>query len=245
MSERRNTISLSRNIKAISNNSICGSGSSISDYIKDPGSAITHFIGFIAALISLPFLIIHYIRRGADMISLLSVIIFAFSMMLLYAASTLYHTLVLPRDKELIFKKVDHLMIFILICGSYTPVCLTILRDKGGIPLLILVWSIAILGMIFKLFWVTCPKWLSSIIYVSMGWLCLLAFPQILSEMDFRGFLFLLIGGIAYTVGGIIYAMKFKKLNEISPYFGSHEIFHVFVLVGNALHFVSIFEYLL
>ncbi len=212
--------------------------------IKDPISALTHFMGFIAAFTSGFFMIDHYIDRGADAISIASVVIFILSMMLLYAASTTYHTVVLSPKMDLLFKKIDHLMIFVLIAGSYTPICLTVLRDHGGILLLALVWGVAILGMVFKLFWVTCPKWLSSVIYVCMGWLCVFAFPQILEHMEFPGFLFLLSGGIVYTIGGVIYAMKFKKLNEISPYFGSHEIFHIFVLIGNALHMVTIYKYL-
>ncbi len=211
--------------------------------IKNPISALTHFIGLVAALTSGFFIVDHYLDRCADTISIFSVIVFVLSMALLYLASTTYHTFVLPEKKDIILKKFDHLMIFILIAGSYTPVCLTVLRDNGGIFLLSLVWIVAILGMIFKLFWVTCPKWVSSVIYVCMGWLCVLAFPQILSSMDRNGFLFLLSGGIAYTIGGIIYAMKFKKLNTISPYFGSHEIFHIFVLIGNALQFITIYKY--
>ncbi len=212
--------------------------------IKDPISALTHFIGFVAAFTSGFFVVDHYIARKADGISIASAIVFVISMMLLYAASTTYHAAVLPKKWDLVLKKLDHLMIFVLIAGSYTPICLTILRDSGGILLLALVWGVAILGMLFKLFWVTCPKWLSSIIYVCMGWLCVLAFPQILARMHFHGFLFLLSGGIVYTVGSVIYAMKFKKLNEISPYFGSHEIFHIFVLIGNALQFITIYKYL-
>ncbi len=212
--------------------------------IKDPISALTHFMGFVAAFTSGFFMVDHYIDHGADGVSITSAIIFIISMLLLYAASTTYHTAVLPFKMELILKKIDHLMIFVLIAGSYTPICLTILRDSGGKILLAAVWGVALLGMVFKLFWVTCPKWLSSVIYVCMGWLCVFAFPQILTRMDFHGFLFLLSGGIVYTVGSVIYAMKFKRLNEISPYFGSHEIFHIFVLLGNALQFVTIYKYL-
>ncbi len=213
--------------------------------VKDPISALTHFMGFIAAFTSGFFLIDHFRERGADGLSIFSAIVFILGMMLLYAASTTYHTLVLPRKKELIFKKFDHLMIFVLIASSYTPICLTILRDHGGILLLSLVWGFALLGMVFKLFWVTCPKWVSSVIYVAMGWLCIFALPEILTHMEFAGFMFLLAGGIVYTVGSVIYAMKLKAFNSLSRYFGSHELFHIFVLVGNALQFVTIYKYLI
>lgn len=213
--------------------------------VKDPISALTHFMGFVAAFTSGFFLIDHFKDKGADTLSIFSAIIFVAGMMLLYAASTTYHTLILPRNKELIFKKIDHLMIFVLIAGTYTPICLTILRNHGGILLLSCVWGIALVGMLFKLFWVTCPRWVSSIIYVSMGWVCIFALPEILANMEFDGFLFLLTGGIIYTIGSVIYALKLKKLNSLSLYFGSHELFHIFVLVGNALQFVTIYKYLI
>lgn len=142
-----------------------------------------------------------------------------------------------------ILKKLDHCMIFVLIAGSYTPICLIVLHDRTGLMLLALVWSIAILGIIFKLCWVTCPKWVSSVLYIAMGWVCVLAFTQILNSLPAAAFNWLLAGGIIYTVGGIIYALKLPIFNAHHKYFGSHEIFHLFVMAGSICHFIMMFEY--
>ena len=212
--------------------------------VRDPGSALTHFIGAIAAIVAAPFLICHMAAKGADALGILGACIFVLSMILLYSASTTYHTVVVSKETEKIFKRIDHMMIFVLIAGTYTPICLTVLRDSCGYLLLVGVWGIAVIGMIFKFFWVTCPKWLSSVIYISMGWLCIFALPEILQSMGTEGFLFLLAGGIVYTVGGVLYALKLEPFNGRHPYFGSHEIFHVCVMAGNLLQFITIYNYL-
>ncbi len=214
----------------------------VSVRIKDPGSALTHFIGIIASVTAAPFILRHYAEQGADAEAVWSVSVFLFGMLLLYTASTAYHTF-LPQSfsRQLWLKRFDHMMIFILIAASYTPLCLTVLRSGCGPMLLAFVWALALAGMLFKLFWVCCPKWVSSVIYVVMGWLCVLAFPELYHTLSHSAFLFLLWGGIVYTIGGVIYAMKFRWLNNVSPYFGSHEIFHLFVLAGNALQFIAIY----
>lgn len=213
--------------------------------IKDPGSAMTHFIGAVSAAVAGFFLLNHFVRKGADGVDLVGALVFIVSMIALYTASTVYHSVVVEASVDKMFKKIDHMMIFILIAGTYTPICLTALRDSCGYYLLAAIWGVAALGMIFKYFWVTCPKWMSSVIYIGMGWLCILALPQIVAGMSLKGFLYLLAGGIVYTLGGVIYALKLKVFNEAHPHFGSHEIFHLFVMAGNALQFVAIYNYLL
>ncbi|MCR5732881.1 MAG: hemolysin III family protein, partial [Sphaerochaetaceae bacterium] len=182
-------------------------------YIKDPMSALTHFIGFVAALTATPFLIAKKLNQGYSGVSLLSFLIFSVSLMMLYLASTTYHTVDGKREDIILFKKLDHMMIFALIAGTYTPICLTVLRDSVGLPLLIAVWSVGIVGMLFKLFWVTCPKIVSSIMYIAMGWLCVFAFPAIFRVMSMYEIKYLLSGGIVYTIGGVIYALKSKSFN--------------------------------
>ena len=145
--------------------------------LKDPGSAITHFIGMMMAMFAATPLILRAMR-APDTVHVISLSIFIVSMILLYAASTTYHTFDLSERTNKILKKLDHCMIFVLIAGSYTPICLIVLHGRTGFMLLALVWSIAILGIIFKLCWVTCPKWVSSVLYIAMGWVCVLAaFP--------------------------------------------------------------------
>ena len=212
--------------------------------LKDPGSAITHFIGMMMAMFAATPLILRAMR-APDTVHVISLSIFIVSMILLYAASTTYHTFDLSERTNKILKKLDHCMIFVLIAGSYTPICLIVLHGRTGFMLLALVWSIAILGIIFKLCWVTCPKWVSSVLYIAMGWVCVLAFTQILNSLPAAAFNWLLAGGIIYTVGGIIYALKLPIFNMKHKDFGSHEIFHLFVMGGSICHFVVMYAFVL
>lgn len=208
--------------------------------IKDPGSAITHFIGMIlAAMASTPLLILAASQSDQNAVAALS--IFAMSMILLYGASTVYHTFNISEKVNKILRKIDHMMIFILIAGSYTPICAIALKDSIGYPLLALVWGTAIVGILIKMFWITCPKWFSSLIYISMGWLCVLAFAPLIRSLPAIAFAWLVAGGIIYTIGGIIYALKLPIFNSKHQYFGSHEIFHLFVMGGSLCHFVVMF----
>ncbi len=213
-------------------------------FIKDPGSAITHFIGMLMAIFAAIPLLIKAAHEPSKLY-VISLAIYAVSLILLYAASTTYHTFNLSEKKNTILKKIDHMMIFILIAGSYTPICLLVLQGRTGKILLGIVWFIAILGILIKAFWVFCPKWVSSILYIGMGWACVLAFTQILNDMSSAAFSWLLAGGIIYTIGGIIYALKVPIFNDKHKNFGSHEIFHLFVMGGSICHFVLMYAFLL
>lgn len=211
-------------------------------YVKDPGSAITHFIGMVMAIgASIPLLI--KASRQADPLYLISMSVYALSLILLYAASTTYHTFDRSERVNTILKKIDHMMISVLIAGSYTPICLLVLNKKTGIILLSIVWDIALIGILIKAFWVYCPKWVSSILYIGMGWTCVLAFTQIFHALSPAGFGWLLVGGIIYTVGGVIYALKLPVFNNRHKYFGSHEIFHLFVMGGSLCHYIVMYAY--
>ena len=211
-------------------------------HIKDPGSAITHFIGMVLAFFSaFPLLVKAAAEPGKLHVAALA--IFIVSMILLYAASTVYHTLDISPRINKILKKIDHMMIFVLIAGTYTPVCLITLGDSTGWHLLALVWTIAAVGILIKAFWVTCPKWFSSVIYIAMGWICLAVFGQLWSTLPRAAFLWLLAGGLIYTAGGVIYALKLPLFNAKHKYFGSHEIFHLFVMGGSVCHFIFMFCY--
>lgn len=209
--------------------------------IKDPGSAITHFIGLILALFAAAPLLIK--AAADDRLHLVSLSIFIVSMILLYAASTTYHTLDISPNVNRILKKIDHMMIFILIAGTYTPICLIVLGDRTGWSMLALVWGIAIAGIIIKAFWIYCPKWFSSVLYIAMGWVCVLAFTKIVNSLPRAAFGWLLAGGIIYTIGGIIYALKLPIFNSKHEYFGSHEIFHLFVMGGSICHYILMYRF--
>ena len=213
-------------------------------HIKDPGSAITHFIGMLMAIFAaVPLLIKAASEPGR--IYIISLAVYAASLILLYAASTTYHTFDISEKVNTILKKIDHMMISVLIAGSYTPVCLIVLKGRLGIILLSIVWAIAIAGILIKAFWVYCPKWVSSVLYIGMGWTCVLAFTQLLNNLSPAAFGWLLAGGIIYTVGGVIYALKLPLFNSRHKNFGSHEIFHLFVMAGSACHFVVMYAFLL
>lgn len=205
--------------------------------IREPGSALTHFAGMILATFASIPLLIRAAMTGSTT-ALVAMSVFMTSMVLLYTASTLYHSVNVTGRALRIFKKIDHMMIFVLIAGSYTPVCLLALEPHTGHILLAVVWGIAIAGMLFKAFWVTCPKWVSSILYISLGWACLSVFGQLFHSLSLGCFLWLLIGGIIYTIGGVIYALKLPLFNSRHKNFGSHEIFHLFVLGGSICHFI-------
>lgn len=208
--------------------------------LKDPGSAITHGIAMLLAVAGAAPLLVKAARQP-DTIHITALSIFILTMILLYAASTIYHSVNSTEKVNRRLRKVDHMMIFVMIAGSYTPVCLVALHNRTGYILCALVWGIAILGITLKALWITCPKWVSSVLYIGMGWLCVLAFVPIFHALPRAGFEWLLAGGIIYTIGGIIYALKLPIFNSKHKNFGSHEIFHVFIMLGSACHFVVMY----
>lgn len=216
----------------------------VKQHIKDPGSAITHFIGMLMAIFAAVPLLIKAAREPGR-IYIISIAIYAASLILLYTASTAYHTFNKSEKVNTLLKKIDHMMISILIAGSYTPICLLVLKGRIGLLLLSIVWGIAIAGILIKAFWIYCPKWVSSVLYIGMGWTCVLAFTQILNSMSRAAFGWLLAGGIIYTVGGVIYALKLPVFNNRHRNFGSHEIFHLFVMGGSACHFIVMYAFVL
>ena len=163
-------------------------------------------------------------------------------MILLYSASATYHS-VKASDKVIkMLKRVDHSMIFILIAGSYAPFCLVALSGKIGINLFLAVTICAVVGIGFKLCWVTCPRWVSSVMYIGIGWLAIVAIYPMSQVLPVAGLVWLITGGLMYTIGGVIYALKTDKRIWL---FGRHEIFHVFIMLGTLGHFVSVFAYII
>lgn len=201
--------------------------------IKDPFSALSHLAGIILGLLTAVPLLIRASAHGP--IGTLSALLFIFSLLALYTASTLYHWLNLEPGPTGTLRKLDHIMIFVLIAGSYSPVCLSGLQTPLGTGLFILVWSIALLGFIIKLFWIQAPRLLSTALYLGAGWLAAVLIIPLALDPKFHQVLFwMLAGGLFYTAGGIIYAVK--KPNPLPGRFGFHEIFHLFVLAGSAAH---------
>lgn len=210
---------------------------------KDPGSAITHLIGTGMAVFAATPLLIKAAHQPSR-VHLISLGVFILSMILLYVASTTYHTFGQTIKVHRRLKKFDHMAIYVLIAGTYTPICVIALGGQTGFTMLALIWGLAILGIIVTGFWVHCPKWFSSVVYIAMGWTCVLAFTQIINSLPTAAFQWLLAGGIIYTIGGVIYALKLPIFNNRHKYFGSHEIFHLFVMGGSFCHFILMYNYI-
>lgn len=211
--------------------------------IREPGSALTHFTAMLMATGGAIPLLIKASSYGT--IYTVAMFVFISSMILLYGASTTYHSVNVAPHIIKQFRKVDHMMIFIMIAGSYTPVCLLVLDRHTGYRMLLAVWGLALGGMFIKALWITCPKWFSSILYIGMGWLSISVVKPIIASLSFEAFLWLLSGGILYTVGGIIYALKLQVFNAKHVNFGSHEIFHLFIMAGSFCHFIFMYNYVI
>ena len=210
--------------------------------IKDPWSALTHFIGMILALFATAPLLVKAAFSG-EIMHVYAMAVFMISMILLYAASATYHAFGIGDRLYIILKKIDHMMIPVLIAGTYTPICLITLRDGIGPLLLVTVWIMALASILTKAFWVTCPKWFSSTLYIAMGWLCVMGMSSIIQSLSKPAFVWLLVGGILYTIGGVIYALKLPVFNSKHKFFGSHEIFHLFVMGGSVCHYIVMYGY--
>jgi len=163
--------------------------------------------------------------------------IFATTLVLLYLASAVYHLHTMSRKIDLILRRIDHLMIFFLIAGSYTPFCLGPLDGPVGMRLLTATWLLAAAGVYISLFWVHRPRWVATGIYLVMGWMAVFAIFPIAATLSDAAFNWLVWGGFAYSFGAVIYGMKWP---DPWPEFGHHEIWHVFVLLGSFCHFMSV-----
>ena len=185
------------------------------------------------------------VERGLALDStwlVVSLVIFGVSLILLYTASTLYHWLPLSERGTMLLRKFDHVMIFLLIAGTYTPICLVALRGPWGWSLFGCVWVLALLGMGFKIIWFNTYRWLSTAIYIGMGWLAVVAIWPLVQRVPLAGLGWMLAGGVFYTVGAVIYGRK--RPDPWPKVFGFHELFHVFVLLGSISHFWMIYHYI-
>lgn len=203
--------------------------------LREPVNSLTHWVGAILAFIGLIALLIVGWSTPAKIISLA---IYGVSLIFLFSASATYH-MVLVKDKALeIFRKVDHAAIYVLIAGTYTPFCVNAFEGFWKWGMLSIIWSLAIIGIVVKIFYIKAPRWLNAGIYVIMGWLSVAAAGQMLSALPTWVFAWLLAGGIIYTLGAVVYSTK--MFNFKPGVFGFHEVWHIFVLLAAAAHFVAV-----
>lgn len=204
-----------------------------------PWSAITHGAGAVLAAVGTVFLLLRALS-GGDWIHFAAFALYGASMTGLYTASALYHCINTTVPGRLALRKLDHCSIYLLIAGSYTPVCLIALENSGGQSLFGLIWAIAAAGIVLSIAWIDCPRWLTSTVYLVMGWMALTAIGSIVRALPLSGLIALVLGGVLYSAGGVLYAVKWPGRNN--PRFGCHEIFHVFILLGSACHFWMMYE---
>ncbi|HHB77267.1 MAG TPA: hemolysin III family protein [Desulfobulbus sp.] len=210
--------------------------------LKDPFSGLSHLFGTFLAIAGLSVLVTLAAQKGTPW-QVVSFAVYGASLVLLYTASSLYHLLPLSERGEKIFRTLDHTMIYMLIAGTYTPLCLVPLRGGWGWSIFGVVWGLAFAGIFLSLFWLAAPRWLSTAIYLLMGWVCIVAIYPIVTLLTTEGLFWLVSGGLFYTIGAVIYALK--KPNPWPEKFGFHEIWHLFVLAGSACHFMLMFRYVL
>lgn len=193
-------------------------------------NAITHGLGVIFGIVALTVLCVLGAHFGT-LSHIVSYSVYGCSLILLYASSTLYHSLPSPKVKSF-FKVLDHSSIYLLIAGTYTPFLVLNLKGNLGYTLLAIIWAIAILGIIFKFFFTGRFKLLSTLLYIGMGWLIVFAYGPLKEAMRPEAMNWLIIGGVTYTLGTIFYLAKKQKY--------THAIWHLFVLAGSVFHFVAI-----
>ncbi|KGN02994.1 hemolysin [Clostridium novyi A str. 4570] len=211
---------------------------------REPVSGFTHLFGVIISIVGL-IVLINYERNieYSSSLACVAVIIFGISLILLYTASSVYHLIKAP-DKVIKFlRRIDHSMIYVLIAGTYTPVCLITLQGKLRWIMFSLIWTLALSGVLFKIFWFNSPRWLSTLLYIFMGWIAVFIISPLAKIMDVRGIELMFIGGVLYTLGAVIYATKWPRIK--SKVFGFHEIFHLFVLAGSFCHYFMVLKYIL
>ncbi len=209
--------------------------------MREPINTITHLIGIIMGAVALVMMILNAVMKDSTTY-LIGGIVFGVSMILLYSASTLYHWYNGKASAIKRLRKLDHAMIFVLIAGTYTPICLTALKGTLGTIMLILIWSLAIIGTVSKLLFINMPRWISAGMYLFLGWLCIIFIVPLFKALPPEGFFWLVTGGVLYTVGSIFYASKSEKIKIAG--FGFHEIFHLFILAGTLAHYILINHYI-
>lgn len=212
-------------------------------YTRENINGYTHLAGAILSFIGLLAMVIKTTLYNPTATSITAVIIFGISMILLYAASATYH-LVISTDNVLKFlRKLDHSMIYILIAGSYAPFCLISLKGFQGWILYSIIATAAMGGVLFKMIWFKCPRWLSTLLYVVLGWLAVFLIVPLYKALSLVGVSLLVLGGVFYTIGAIIYGLKPKWMNTKG--IGYHEIFHIFIMLGSLTHFLCVFWYVI
>lgn len=208
--------------------------------MKEPANTITHFIPFLSGIVAIFFLIA---ASSDDTSNMLVSVIFGISVITLYGASSAYHWIRTTPKKEKMLRKFDHMAIYFLIAGSYTPVLYYGLEGAWRTSLMSIIWTLAIIGMVIKLWFMGLPRWVSTAFYLLLGWFSMIPMTKLVHSIPSEAITLLVLSGVSYSIGAVIYGTK--KLNFFPGKFGFHEIFHLFVACGTTLHYIMVYSYLL
>ncbi|MCR1950951.1 hemolysin III family protein [Clostridium sp. DSM 100503] len=212
-------------------------------HLREPINSLTHWVGAILSLFALIAMLTKGLINNASNVAIVSVVIFGISLILLYSVSATYHGVITSEKVIFRLRKLDHSMIFILIAGSYAPFCLIALGGSKGTVFFTTIASIALAGILFRMLWFNCPRWLQTALYIGLGWAAIFMIKPLSQVLSPISLFLLVLGGVLYTVGGVIYGIKPKKL-QLGK-FGFHEIFHIFIILGSLSHFICVFTYLI
>lgn len=213
------------------------------NYIREPFNGLSHLFGALLSGVALIAMIIKVSLEGTTLLSITAILLFGLSMILLYASSATYH-MVKAKDRVIQFlRRLDHSMIYLLIAGTYAPFCLITLKGSTGYVLFGIISFIAISGVLFKMIWFNCPRWVSTALYIGMGWIIVFLASPLAESLGSQGLFYLILGGVLYTFGGIIYGLK-PKISFLKK-LGFHEVFHVFILLGTFSHFICVYYFVL
>lgn len=208
--------------------------------LREPVSGLTHLAGVLLASVGLIVLLDTAASAGRTD-QLVAFGVFGFGLLVLYTASALYHLLPLSPVGVARLRRVDHMAIFVLIAGTYTPFCLLALDGAWRVGLLALIWGLALCGVLLKILWMDAPRWLSVVLYLGMGWVAVIAAPVIFRAMPAGGMEWVLGGGLVYSAGALVYGLKHP--NPVPGMFGFHELWHLFVVAGSICHFWAVLWY--
>lgn len=209
-------------------------------HLRDPFSGLSHLFGALCSVLGTIYMFGN-IPEERSFDYALGYGAFSFGMLFMFSSSAVYHLAEVSDERLLLLKRIDHIAIFFMIAGSYTPYCLIALHNEVGPSLLVIIWTLAAFGFVLKVFWLHAPRYLQVIVYLGMGWCVTLIYGDVLQALSPPAMFWLSNGGIAYSSGALIYALKFPNFHA---HFGFHELWHVFVLVGACCHFLSIAIYL-
>ncbi|NIZ40326.1 hemolysin III family protein [Entomospira entomophila] len=209
---------------------------------NEPWSALSHLVGAGLSVVALVLLVTQSVRHATPTHTI-GFLIYGVSQLLLYTMSTLYHSFKRETRVKQVFRRFDHISIFWFIAGTYTPISLVVLPAPMDLILIVIIWSIALLGTLFKAVWVRSPGWMNSTLYVIMGWIAIYAIIPLYHGVGLIALLLMILGGMLYSVGAVIYALGKKR--DLKTSMRMHDIFHLFVLAGSIAFFAVMYLFIL